>query len=247
MKTVKYLFILVLLFTGILSIPSCKKENRCDCIKRTGPIVKETRVLAEFTRVEAEDNLNVFITQDTVQEVVIEAGENIVPLIETELQGATLFIRNRNRCNWTRSYDKPLNVYLKMKTIKYITNSGTALVKSLNAITEPSFDLETKNSGDIQLTVNNSVVTSHIFGSGDVILSGNTNQHFCDIGGTAYLYCKDLTTSYTYIHTFTIGPSEVKTTGTIDCSIDGKGDILCFGRPTVVQQSGKGPGKLYIQ
>ncbi len=76
MKTVKYLFILVLLFTGILSIPSCKKENRCDCIKRTGPIVKETRVLAEFTRVEAEDNLNVFITQDTVQEVVIEAGEN---------------------------------------------------------------------------------------------------------------------------------------------------------------------------
>lgn len=40
-------------------------------------------------KVEAEDNLNVYITQDSVQEVMIEAGENLVPLIETELQGGT--------------------------------------------------------------------------------------------------------------------------------------------------------------
>ncbi|MBK7183583.1 MAG: DUF2807 domain-containing protein [Bacteroidetes bacterium] len=247
MKTTTKLFLGVFIFTVLVSFNSCKKENMCDCIKRTGKIIQEKRTLGEFTKVEAEDNLNVYITQDSVQEVMIEAGENLVPLIETELQGGTLFIRNKNRCNWTRSYDKPLNVYLTMPKIEYITNSGTATLRSLNTITQATFDIETKNSGDIELTVNNTNIISHIFGSGDVILKGTTNQHYCDIGGTAYLYCKDLNSTYTYIHTFTIGPSEVKATGTLDCKIDGKGNVLCYGNPSLVQQSGKGPGVLYIK
>ncbi|MCK6648058.1 MAG: DUF2807 domain-containing protein [Bacteroidia bacterium] len=247
MKAFLYITSVTLLFVGALFFNSCKKENMGDCIKRTGEIIKETRVLGTFTRVEAEDNLNVFITQDTIQEVVIEAGENIVPLIETELQGSTLYIRNKNRCNWTRSYDKPLNVHLRMPVVDYITNSGTATVQTTNYITNPTFDIETKNSGDIILYVNNNKLVSHIFGSGDVKINGSTNQHFCDIGGTAYLYANNLTSSYTYIHTFTIGPSEVRSTGTIDCKIDGKGDIICYGNPPIVTQTGKGPGTLYLK
>lgn len=58
---------------------------------------------------------------------------------------------------------KPLNVYLTMPKIEYITNSGTATLRSLNTITQATFDIETKNSGDIELTVNNTNIHSHIF------------------------------------------------------------------------------------
>ncbi|MBL7882473.1 MAG: DUF2807 domain-containing protein [Bacteroidia bacterium] len=239
------LFLSVLFFVQLFS--GCAEENMCDCIKRTGTIINESRALAPFNRVLTEDNLNVYISHDSVQEVIVEAGENIVPLIETDVVNGTLIIRNKNRCNWTRSYDKPLNVYLKMPVIQYIINNGTAPIKSKNIISCDSIDIQTMSSGDIDLLLNVNKINSRIFGSGDVILTGYANEHSCDIGGTAYLYCKNLTTSYTYIHTYTIGPSEIKTTNTMVAKIDGKGDVFCYGNPVNAEVLKNGPGNLYYK
>ncbi len=224
----------------------CKKENRCDCIKRTGSIISETRTIIGFDKVQVENNLNVFITQDSAFEVTVEAGENIVPLIETVVTDGTLFIRNKNRCNWTRSYNKPFNVYIKMPVIKYITSDGTGNIKGLNTITTDMFDVRTKNSGNIELTVNNLKVTSHMHGSGDITLLGTTNEHDCDIGGTAFLNCKDLHTNSTWVHTFTTGLCYVNTAN-LTCLIDYIGDVYCYGNPVIVQETKKGAGQLFLK
>lgn len=135
-------------FLGVILIASffagCKKENMCDCFKRTGPIVRESRDLSGFDRIMVENNVNVFITQDSVFKVEIEAGDNIEALIKTEVVDGTLYCRNKNRCNWARSYKKPLNIYITMPVIKYITSDGTGNITSLNTITTPEFDVQTK-------------------------------------------------------------------------------------------------------
>lgn len=247
MKLVRLItfFLSVLFIVQLFS--GCAEENMCDCIKRTGTIINETRNVLPFTRVLTEDNVTVYITYDSIQEVIVEAGENIVPLIETDVVNGTLIIRNKNRCNWTRSYDKPLNVHLKMPVIEYIINNGTAPIKSKNSIACDSIDIQTMSSGDIDLLLNVNKINSHIFGSGDVFLTGYANEHSCDIGGTAYLYCKNLTTNYTYIHTYTIGPSEVNATNIMIAKIDGKGDVFCFGNPVNTEVIKNGPGNLYYK
>ena len=237
----------LILIINLLFFTACKKENACDCIKRTGNIIKETRSLTGFDRIVVENNLNVFITQDSVFEVLVEAGENIVPLIKTEIVGGTLFCRNKNRCNWARSYGKPLNIYIKMPFIKYITSNGTGNINSTNTITVDSFDIQTKNSGNITLTVNSKQILSHMHGSGDVTLQGQTIEHACDIGGTGFLYCEALHTSYTYLHTFTLGLCYVNVTDFLICNIDEKGDVYCYGNPKTIQSSSKSSGKLYIK
>jgi hypothetical protein len=226
---------------------SCKKENMCDCIKRTGKIIKETRQISGFDKILAENNINVFITEDPVFEVTVEAGENIVPLIITEIIDGTLCIRNKNRCNWTRSYKKPLNVYVKMPKLIYLTSDGTGDVKSLNTITTDTMDVETKNSGNIELSVNCLLVDSHMHGSGDFTVHGRTNEHHISVGGTAYMFASDLQTNYTYIHSYTLGLSYVRASGLLICRIDEKGDIFCYGQPNEVQKIQNGPGQLYIQ
>ncbi len=245
MKKIKYSKISIA-FLLIVLVSSCKKENRCDCIKRTGTIITETRAINGFDKFFVEDNLNVFISQDSTFEVKVEAGENIVPLVETVVTDGTLFIRNKNRCNWTRSYKKPLNVYIKMPVIKFITSNGTGNIKGLNTITTDMFDVQTKNSGNIELVVNNSKVTSHMHGSGDLTLSGYTFEHNCDIGGTAFLNCQDLQTNITRIHTFTTGICTVNTIN-LTCLIDYIGDVYCYGNPVTVQETKKGTGQLYLK
>ena len=50
----------------VLLFSACKKENRCDCIKRTGDIISEVRTVKAFDRLQVEQNVNVFITEDNI-------------------------------------------------------------------------------------------------------------------------------------------------------------------------------------
>lgn len=246
MKISKHIYTIVVALFAIVLI-SCKKENSCDCIKRTGPIVTQKREISGFNKIFVEDNVNVFITQDSVFEVVVEAGKNLRGLILTEVIDSTLTIKNKNRCNWARSYKEPLNVYVKMPVIKYITSDGTGKIQGRNIITTNTFDIRTKNAGNIELTVNNSRVLTHMHGAGDVILHGYTNEHYSDIGGTAFLKCQDLETNYTYLHTFTTGICYVKTANTISCKIDKIGDVFCYGNPLTVELQRNGTGQIYLK
>ncbi len=242
MKYLSYIAIVIVLFS------SCKKENRCDCIKRTGDIITEVRTLPPFQRIFTEQDVDVFITQDPAVEVKVEAGENIAPLIETVVEDGILIIRNHNRCSWARSYKKPINVYIKHPDLRYIHSNGSGNIRSLNTITVDSFDIRIEGAGNIDLTVNNNKVISHIYGIGDLILHGNTNEHACSIGGASYLYASELTTNYTWIHTYTLGLSYVKASGILIYRIDDKGDVYCSGNPVTIQKtSNNGSGQLILQ
>jgi hypothetical protein len=231
----------------LILFAACQKENSCDCIKRTGEIIKDKRTLPAFNEIDVEDNLNVFIKEDSIFDVTVEAGENIAPLIKTDVVDGILFIRNKNRCNWTRSYKKPLNVYVTLPKVRYITSDGTGDIKSLNSITTPILDIQIKNSGNIELTVNNERVLTHMHGSGDVTLHGSTHEHDCSIGGTAYIYARDLETSYTYIHTFTLGNSYIQAKDLLICLMEEKGDTYCYGNPSVIQKDQLSSGQLYLK
>ncbi|MFL5762406.1 MAG: head GIN domain-containing protein [Bacteroidia bacterium] len=243
MKQLRNILCVFLLITVLFS---CKKENRCDCFKRTGEIITVTRSVNAFDRLQVEQNVNVFITDAAVQEVKVEAGKNIEPLIETVVQDGILIIRNHNRCNWARSYDKPLNVYIKTPGLKYITSDGTGKISSQNTIVKDTFDIRIMNSGNIELTVNSGKVISHIFGAGDLTLHGRTAEHACSIGGASFLHAEDLDTDYTWIQSYTTGNSYVFARNLFICRIDDLGDIHCTGHPPNVTKTFNGKGNLYF-
>jgi hypothetical protein len=225
----------------------CKKENRCDCLKRTGEIIQEKRTLPGFQEILVEDNINVFITQDSVFDVTVEAGEHIVPLIVTEVSGSTLICKNKNRCNWTRSYKKPIRVYVHMPQLREIESNGTGDIKSLNTFQIPSCYIRTKNSGNVEFSVNTPSLTTSMHGSADLTLHGFANNHECDIGGTGYLNAGDFQTGYTFLHTYTLGLCYIYARDLLICHIDQIGDVFCYGKPKSVITNTTNKGKLYIQ
>jgi hypothetical protein len=246
-KKIFNFFVLALIFiVAAFSFNGCKKENNCVCLKRTGTIIKDVRHTLPFDEIIVEDNLKVFVIQDTFCEVTVQAGENLVSLIRTEVENGKLTITNNNRCNWTRSYDKPLNVIVRMQQCRSIVSNGTEKITGLTAFTTDTVDLETRNSGDIEFTVNNAKVRTHMFGYGDMTLHGITSAHLCSIGGDGYIYASDLHTPYTWIQTFTSGISYVYATDLLTCIIDKDGDVYCAGNPAVVEKLQNGSGTLHV-
>lgn len=226
---------------------SCKKENMCDCIKRTGKIETSVRSTSSFDKLVVFDNVNVFITQGAIEEVKIEAGKNIIDLITTEVNNGKLIIKNKNKCNWVRSYKKAINVYITMPSVSFITSEGTGTIKSTNTLTSNEIELRTKNAGNIELTVNNTQIVTIMNSTGDISLTGSTNTHSCDIGGTAFLNCKNLVTNFTWVHSYTTGLCYVNSSNTIECKLDNIGDIHCYGNPTSISKEENAEGKLYIK
>ena len=68
----KYCFILVAF------IFSCTKEHSCDCFKGTGDTTTEFRKLLPFNKISIENNINLYITEDTVFYMTVEAGSKLI-------------------------------------------------------------------------------------------------------------------------------------------------------------------------
>src|SRR3954464_7455314 len=84
----------------VFVISSCKKENMCDCLKSTGDIITQEREAGDFTDLSVYDNVNVILTQDSINSITIEAGKHLMSGIKTKVESGRLTIENTNTCNW---------------------------------------------------------------------------------------------------------------------------------------------------
>ena len=229
---------------------SCKKENMCDCVKSSGTHMATYRNVAGFNCIELKDKMDLYITQDSVFEVRVEAGENLQSLIKTELDGETLKVFNNNRCNWVRGYNEKIKVYISAPYFKYLLNSGIGNIESINTITQGLITFRTGSSGDITLSVNTGTIRASAHGNGDIYLSGTTNSLENDYTGTNYLYASDLhVANYIYLHSVSIGKSYINApqNGLMDIVIDQSGNIYYTGNPSTINLTKNSTGDLIKQ
>ncbi len=169
------LFLLVAAFLPL----SCNNENAPDCLKSTGKTMQQQRSIAAFTEIILHDDIELYLDHRTDSTVLIEAGENLIPKIEIIQGGTTLTIRNRNTCNWARSYKRPVKVTVGVPHGQLaLTHRGFGTIRSLDSLRIgqlfiSSFDA----SGDVQL---NGQLQN-------VVIYSNSPAHITLSGKSAYL------------------------------------------------------------
>ncbi len=226
---------------------SCKKENCFDCIKSTGKIITQERNLNSFKSIFIEDKIDVYITQDSIFKVEVEAGKNLQSLIKTKVDGETLRIQNDNKCNWVRGYKHSIKVFIHAPYFKYIENAGVGTIESLNMITQNEISVRTSNSGDLNLKVNTDKIMISTHGNGDIYLTGNTIKLESSCVGTNFLYASDLIISnYAYLYTSSIVNSYVTApeNGLMDVQIARDGNVYYKGNPSQINLNRIGKGDL---
>jgi hypothetical protein len=168
--------ILLLLPVVVLFAPSCNDENAPDCLKRTGRTVQQRRPIAAFTEIELHNDIDLYLTHNSDSTLVIEAGENLVPKIEVIQQDTKLTIRNRNTCNWVRSYQRPVKVTVGVPhEYLILTHRGFGTIRSaeplgIGFIMIASFDA----SGDVQLDGKLDYIVLYANSPSHITLSGQS-------------------------------------------------------------------------
>lgn len=237
---------LVFLLAGLF-VTSCDKDHVFDFMKSTGKIIKVDRQVTEnFAEIMLEDNVNLILTQGPSYQIILEGGENLLPGIDTEIRDSVLTIRNNNKFNWVRSYDKPLNAYVTAPHFLRLGFRSTAEITCTDTIREDSIFITSHDgSGYINLIIRTHL--SHIslnYGSSDVKVSGFSNNNFIHSGSYGPIHCLDLQTYNTYMTNEGTNDCYINVKNHLEYRIRGMGSIYYKGKPLSITGTSTGQGRL---
>lgn len=231
MKSIKYI---ACCFVLCMVVVSCKKENLFDCFKSTGDIVTERRSIEPFTETVIYDNINVIIVQDSLTYLEVNAGENLLPLISTEIQNGKLIIENNNKCNWVRDFSIPINVYMHVPALHKLDTYGSGKIYSENTLMVDVIEINNRNTADIQLNIiANEIYSKQHAAFGDNTISGNAGYLFVYNIGSGFCDCSNLAVNDATVITNTTGQTYVNACNNLHAEIAYSGNVYYKGTPAI--------------
>lgn len=235
--------ILILMIAGF----SCSKSSVLDCFNSTGKITQTEREISEFHSIVLNDNVNLFLRQSDQNKLVLEAGSNLMSKIYTEVNDAGyLEIGNDNSCNWVRSYDKLITVYLDFVRLDTLEYRSIGNVNNEDTIRIDTLVIDVKEgAGTIELTVDAYKINTNLhYGTADIITSGKSILNFVYLAGFGVIDNRELQSAQVYATNKSSNDVYINATSTMVVEIDNIGNVYYIGSPVDVSLSGPGPGKL---
>ena len=188
----------------------------------SGVVVSETRSVSGFDSIELPGSADVDIKIGDGESVVVETDDNILPLIQTEVRGHTLVIRN-----------KPLTNIRTQNGVQV-----TVTMKSLESLRIPG-------SGNVTITgLDGGSVALDISGSGNVIAQGTADSVDINLSGSGNILVGDLQARTVEVRIGGSGNVEVYASEALNASIPGSGSITYRGIPASVDKSISGSGSI---
>lgn len=141
-----------------------------------GQVVEESRKITdEFTAVYASEGLDVFVTQGDDFSINVEADENIIDLIGTDIRDGRLkvhAIENIGRAT--------KNVYVTLPEITALETSSGADLIAQNTISANKIELEASSGSDLEVEVDANEVVADTSSGADIKVSGRTDVLYAD-------------------------------------------------------------------
>jgi len=237
---------LIILLLIIALCFRCKKDDG-SCITTTGKMIRESRVALPFHFVEVYDNINVFLSQDTaLTSICVEAGENLIGGITTEIDSGRLVLRNRNSCNWLRNFSIPVNVYLTFTKLDTLFFRAAGNVTCTNTWTNDSIFFNViEGAGQISLDLHMFKSYIHIqYGTVRLYAAGFSQVTFISSQGYGPLHAEELVSKFTYVYTFSPNDVFVYASEQLGVEIGNIGNVYYRGNPGDISAEIYGSGKL---
>lgn len=236
MKTVVMLLLLAI---------SVQSNANWETVKGNGNIKKESRNASDYSGIELQGSMDVQIDYGNSKSISVEADENLLPYIETEVENGVLKVRQKKGVN-LKSNNK-LVVYASLTKLTNITLSGSGNIRGTGAFSNNGKTaIKLSGSGNISLGVADiSQLDVSISGSGNIGLKGNqSNNISVAISGSGNLDCSNFTTNDVYARVSGSGNIKVNASKSIDARVSGSGNIYYKGTATNLSMKASGSGKI---
>ena len=211
----------------------------------SGQLKTETRSPADFNVVELRYPAEVTIRQGSKQSVEIQAEDNLVPQITTEVRGGRLIIRN-DEVDWAARVEptKPVKITINVKNLNELDFSGAGTV-SLEGLKSDRLKVVLSGAGEIKLgKLDLKSLEGVLSGAGNIKADGRADHVQLIISGLGNFESPDLESLSASIRISGSGNATLRVQDELNASVSGAGSIRYYGSPKITQQiSGAGSVK----
>ncbi len=192
-------------------------------------VVKQERIVPEFTGIEVGGAFNVYLTIQQKTTLTIEADENLLENITTEVKGNVLKIDSKKIKNASK-----LNIYLSTPSIENIDAGGASTVIGENTLTAQLLEIEASGASHIELNVNVDEIITKASGASFIKLTGSANKHTVNASGASDVIAINLETKNTNANSSGASGISINATEAVESSSSGAGNITVAGNPEII-------------
>jgi hypothetical protein len=232
---------LSLLFASILSIAlftSCL--TGIGGLDGNGQVTTLERKVSSFDAIKAGGAFEIILTRDSSESLLIEADENLMDLIRTEVRGSTLVIETGGRIGNFEC----LKVHVGYRNLRSLSFSGGVQVTGENVLSAERLKIEGNGAADIELEIQSAELDVELSGAGNLELQGQAGEADIEISGAGKLYAEDLETASMDIEVSGAGNARVFVREELRARVSGAGTIKYKGNPAKVKQDVSGAGSI---
>src|SRR5262249_38261384 len=153
-------------------------------------------------------SFDIFVSTGAQQSVKIEAEENLLPYIETYVEGEILKIDTK-RGYWLNS-KRDIKVFITAPDFSRIRSFGSGNITGETKITTTGkLDLAVTGSANIKMDVDAPAVDADISGAGNIFLNGKTKSFHSTVSGSGDVHAYELLSEETAVRIAGSGNAEV--------------------------------------
>lgn len=202
-------------------------------VRGSGKIVTEERQVSGFDKVEIKGAGELYIEQGETEALTVEADDNLMEYITTEVHGDTLELGLKP--NFNIMFSSKIVYRLTVKELREVSIAGSGKVVS-SSLTTDEFKISTAGSGKFEFDdLQADTLTASTGGSGEFIIKGKVDDVKVTISGSGKFNCPDLETASTDINITGSGEVTSWTTDQLNIRISGSGSVRYYGSPDVNQ------------
>jgi len=195
------------------------------------------RTLSEFHTLNISGNFEVTVDANNSQKIEIDANDDVLPFVITEVKNKQLNIST------SKDLGKTTFVKLKisMKYLKEINASGISeiVVKNIN-----SDKLTVNISGASDLVTNGTTdeFVVNVSGAADLTANGSTDKFVINVSGASDVHAKNLKSKIVGVNISGAGDILVNAVDKLNVDISGVGEIKYTGSPSIISKDISGFG-----
>lgn len=232
-------------FCLLLAIGS-QQCNKSGCLESAGDIVVIDRSAAPFHQIDLFDNIDLVLTQDSIEWIKVETGKNLQPNITTVVDKGILTIKNKATCTWLRSPSEKVKVYVGVKNLDYLTYSASGNVSSTNTIVANKISFYTKvGAGNIDVTLDAKETHADIiYENSDFIFHGKSDVCYSYTNSRGSIDFKDFKVKHMIIGYAAARDATITVTETLESLLYHTGNLYYKGNPASISTQSYSSGKI---
>jgi hypothetical protein len=231
-------------------------------IRGSGNVISESRQVSGITGVQLDTSGDLTLSQDDTESLTIEAEDNLLPLLTSEMVNGTLKLGTKP--NTSISATKPIKYTLTVKNIAALSANGSGNITAGDLVSGDNFQVSLSGSGSLDLsslksdkvsiklngsgdaaiaTLNTQSLAASLNGNGILKLAGQTTDQSINLSGSGDFNGEKLVSKTAAANLNGSGDITLQVSDTLVASSNGSGDITYIGSPTVTQRR-NGSGKI---